>query len=59
MNPGKDQIQVENARGGLLRFSGIELGSNDGEDTTQETVEASDSSEIESFLMSFNSQEYF
>jgi hypothetical protein len=59
MNPGKEQIQVENTRGGLLRFSGIELGLNEGEDLLLSTVESSDSSDMESFLMSFNSQEHF
>lgn len=59
MNPGKEQIQAENTFGGLLRFSGNEFGMNVSDDTAKDTVELTDSSDMESFLMSFNSQEHF
>lgn len=57
MNPGpQEQIQLENVRGGILRFSGLDLGKLELEFQGAATAESDDT---EDFLTSFNSQDYF
>ena len=52
----KEQIQLENVRGGLLRFSGID---SDGSDRDTEAVPPSESNDTEDFLATINTQDYF
>ncbi len=57
MNPSpQEQIQLENVRGGILRFSCIDLGKLELELKASPDAESDDT---EDFLTSINSQDYF